>query len=170
MSWSIASLLMGGLIVAAVAYVMSPSPVHLSQIRFEVSVSGWSSLVPQLSVSPDGQWIALVEGSPGTSATLAVRSMKSSLIQKLTSIEGMGLNPFWSPDSRYIAFFSGEKLRKISITGGVPEDICRVETGLGHSGTWNQDGIILFSGAKGLNTVSAVGGESQTDRKSTCLN
>jgi len=32
--------------------------------------------------------------------------------------------PFWSPDSRYLAFFAGGKLKKIDASGGPPETIC----------------------------------------------
>jgi eukaryotic-like serine/threonine-protein kinase len=69
--------------------------------------------------------------------------------------------PFWSPDSRFVAFFSEGKLRKIDITGGRPQTICDAPPA--RSGSWNEDGIIVFtpgSGA-GLHMVPAAGGVPQ---------
>jgi Tol biopolymer transport system component len=51
--------------------------------------------------------------------------------------------PFWSPDSRFIGFFSEGKVKKVSVFGGFPQTICDAEFGLG--GTWNKDGVILFA-------------------------
>jgi hypothetical protein len=50
--------------------------------------------------------------------------------------------PFWSPDGRSIGFFAGGKLRKVSIAGGPPVNLCDVKDGRG--GTWNRDGTIIF--------------------------
>src|SRR6185437_6833997 len=49
----------------------------------------------------------------------------------------------WSPDSRYIGFFADGKLKRIEISGLIPEDLCTV----GSAGlpTWNQYGIVLFA-------------------------
>jgi len=81
--------------------------------------------------------------------------------------------PFWSPDSRYLAFFDLETsktekrrlfyLRKINVSSGLPQTLCEVE-GWISGGTWNRDGVILFSQGKTsdattLYRVSAAGGE-----------
>ena len=67
--------------------------------------------------------------------------------------------PFWSPDSRFIAFFSNShKIRKIPAAGGTVQTICDTSTFGG--GTWNQDGTILFGVVrKGLMRVPQLGGE-----------
>ena len=53
--------------------------------------------------------------------------------------------PFWSPDSRFIGFFAQGKLKKIEISGGPAVALCDVDSeGVG-GGTWNRDGVILFS-------------------------
>ena len=69
------------------------------------------------------------------------------------------VSPFWSPDSRYLAFFSGGKLKKIQLPGGRPEVICDSAL-LTQSGTWGPGGTILFSqGTNGpIARVNAAGG------------
>ena len=51
--------------------------------------------------------------------------------------------PFWSPDGRFIAYFADGKGKKIDITGGVAQVLA--DTPLGRGGTWNQEGVILFT-------------------------
>ena len=67
--------------------------------------------------------------------------------------------PFWSPDNRFIGFFTDGSLKVIPAAGGPAEVLCR-ETGLGRGGTWNRDGVILFSrDNRKLWRVEATGGE-----------
>ena len=47
--------------------------------------------------------------------------------------------PFWSPDSRSLAFFAESKLKRIAIAGGPPQTICDVPAGPG-SGSWGSKG------------------------------
>jgi Tol biopolymer transport system component len=66
-------------------------------------------------------------------------------------------SPFWSPDSRFVAFHGSGELKKIDLQSGAVTAIC--ETGLGYGGVWNQDGVILFGSNRGVMRVSAVGGK-----------
>lgn len=67
--------------------------------------------------------------------------------------------PFWSPDSRYIGFFAGGKLKAIEASGGTAAVICDAPIPLG--ATWNQEGVIVFApdaGSGPLFQVSASRG------------
>jgi eukaryotic-like serine/threonine-protein kinase len=68
------------------------------------------------------------------------------------------LRPFWSPDSRFLGFFAGGKLRKIEVSGGPPITVCDAPNDRG--GTWSRDGVIVFEAAypAALQKVSASGG------------
>jgi len=69
--------------------------------------------------------------------------------------------PFWSPDSRYIGFFSNGKLKKVRVAGGPPVVLCDATGGRG--GTWNRDNVIVFASSTTLlQRVSAEGGVPQT--------
>ncbi|MCI0352612.1 MAG: hypothetical protein L0Z53_24595, partial [Acidobacteriales bacterium] len=66
--------------------------------------------------------------------------------------------PFWSPDSRFICFAEGDKLKKIAIAGGAPETLCD-SLGTFSVGAWNREGVILLSaGPRGIMRISANGG------------
>ena len=62
--------------------------------------------------------------------------------------------PFWSPDSRSLAFFGSSKLLTVSIAGGLPEAVADIQQGRG--GTWTDNGVILFT-PRGGGVVHRVG-------------
>jgi Tol biopolymer transport system component/predicted Ser/Thr protein kinase len=70
-----------------------------------------------------------------------------------------GSAPFFSPDGRWLAFFSGGMLRKVPVSGGSAIGIAESQNTRG--GTWTQDGRIIFtpSGRDGLFQVGEGGGE-----------
>jgi len=67
--------------------------------------------------------------------------------------------PFWSADSTQLAFFAAGSLKRVDISGGLPETIAEAENGRG--GSWGADGIILFTprSAGTVARVAASGGE-----------
>jgi hypothetical protein len=71
--------------------------------------------------------------------------------------------PFWSPDSHSVAFFAEGRLRKVDVSGGPPVDVCAAR-GI-FRGTWNSNGVIVFSEGQELHRISAAGGESSTGTK-----
>lgn len=68
------------------------------------------------------------------------------------------MHPFWSPDGKYIGFFSNGKLRKIAISGGSPAPLADVSNPRG--GSWGKNDIILYTPniVEGILQVSANGG------------
>jgi hypothetical protein len=78
-------------------------------------------------------------------------SLDSVEARALTGTDGANF-PFWSPDSRSIAFFAQGKLKKIEVSGGPAQTLCDAPSGEG--GTWNRDGVIVFAatGSAGLRT------------------
>jgi len=71
---------------------------------------------------------------------------------------GSGGQPFWSPDSRSIGFFSGGKLKRIDVSGGPAQTLC--DAAIAGGGTWNRDGIIVLvrNVEAGLYRIPATGG------------
>lgn len=106
-----------------------------------------------LALSPNGRMLVMLQASSG----LVVRSLDSNVVRPLAGTE-LGRTPFWSPDSRTIAFFAGNSLKTISASGGPTEVLCK-ETGYGNGGTWSARGVILFATEVGsLKRVPAEGG------------
>ena len=68
------------------------------------------------------------------------------------------LFPFWSPDGKYLAFFSQGKLKKVPVAGGTVQVLCDAPEGRG--GSWNEQGTIIFAPriAGSLQSVSDGGG------------
>jgi eukaryotic-like serine/threonine-protein kinase len=130
-------------------------------IRFQIPVPEKVTPppVPLFALSPDGRQLAFAAtGSDGVQR-LWVRGLDSLEVRPLLDSESTFLGLFfWSPDSRFIAFWDGRKLKKIAVSGGPAETLCD-PTGLLTGGSWNRDGVIIFGGASGgLRRVSAAGG------------
>ncbi len=142
------------LALAVPAFLQMRRNEVLPQTRFLMPVNDMP--VPEaMAISPDGQSVAY-SASDGGRPVLFVRTINSETPLKLMGTEGAGAL-FWSPDSRYIAFFANGKLRKVEATGGPPANIG--DTPDMQGGTWNAGDVILFSSSKGLMRVSAVGGD-----------
>jgi eukaryotic-like serine/threonine-protein kinase len=92
-------------------------------------------------ISPDGNSIAFIAEGEGKQL-LWVRPLHAAAAQPLAGTEGASY-PFWSPDSKFIGFFAGGKMKKVEASGGVVQSLCDAPYGRG--GSWNRDGVILFT-------------------------
>jgi Tol biopolymer transport system component len=110
-------------------------------------------------LSPDGSKLVFAARDESGDRSLWIRPLDSLSAQKLGGTEGASF-PFWSPDSRWVAFFVTGKLRKIDVSGGPPETVCEAPNGRG--GSWSQEGTIVFAPEVfgGLARVASAGGES----------
>ena len=73
---------------------------------------------------------------------LWLRPVASADGRAIEGTEGAAF-PFWSHDSRFIAFFAGGKLKKVAITGGPP--IVVADAADGGGGSWSRDNVIVFA-------------------------
>jgi Tol biopolymer transport system component/predicted Ser/Thr protein kinase len=107
-------------------------------------------------LSPDGQQIAFV-ASKDNKTIIFVQRLATGKAEPLAGTEE-GIFPFWSPDGKYLGFFSNGKLKKIKATGGPVQALCDAPDGRG--GAWNEQGTILFAPriAGPLQRVSDGGG------------
>ena len=104
---------------------------------------------PRIALSPDGTQLAFIpRTSDGKPTLLWVRRMDGTEASPLTGTDG-AQNPFWSPDSRSVAFLSNTQLKRIDLSGGPPQIVYTDPTGgtaaVTASGAWNKDGTILFN-------------------------
>jgi eukaryotic-like serine/threonine-protein kinase len=145
------------LVAAALAIVaflrVSDRPVEQPRVHLSVPLPG-NTAPGFFALSPDGR--SLVMSYQGG---LGIRSLDSGEMRLLTGTLGGARTPFWSPDSRTIAFFAERKLKTVAASGGPPLTLCE-NTGIGNGGTWNRAGAIVFATEAGvLNRVSASGGQ-----------
>jgi len=121
-----------------------------------------------LAISPDGTHIAYVSpnldlppGAPGRNR-LQVRSLGGLSVRDLPGTAG-ARQPFFSPDSQWIGFFTDAgELKKISLAGGNPVTVLEKINGSTWAfGVWDEDDTIIFGAREGLQRVSADGGPPQ---------
>jgi Tol biopolymer transport system component len=153
-------LLFSGLLAAVSISLVVLAFVHSREQSPPQEVARMSVLLPEksralsLAVSPDGREIAVVLVKEGKQQ-IWLRALD---VLELTALEGTdgAADPFWSPDSRSIAFFADARLKKIDRLGGPVQTLCDALGALG--GTWNRNGEILFGGLGRLQKISASGG------------
>jgi Tol biopolymer transport system component len=134
-----------------------PSPVRFA-VGPPAGAEFADSTVPV--VSPDGRKIVFTTLSRGGEGKLWLRLMDSPEPRELPGA-GAGGAPFWSPDSRFVAYFSGGKLFKVDTMGGPPVTLCAA-SGLG--GTWSTNNVILIGSSQteqSLRRVPATGGDAR---------
>jgi len=149
LGWGAALVLLAAL--APLAYQrIRERPATPSPMRFQVP-----PIVPfagpgNFGLSPDGRHLAFVgRGSDGI-ARLWLRAMDSLEVRLLPGSETGDATPppFWSPDGRFVAFEADGKLKKLDVTGGLPQTLCDLQ-GVAVGGSWNRDGDIIVGNTNG---------------------
>ena len=93
------------------------------------------------ALSPDGTKLAFVGRTQGK-AHLWLRTLAESESRLLPDSED-GYNPFWSPDSRWIGFFTPLKLKKIEVASSSVVNMLD-RPGANQMGSWNSRGVIIY--------------------------
>jgi serine/threonine protein kinase/Tol biopolymer transport system component len=163
------------LLIAAVSgltiWNLKPTPrVARSVSRFTITLPPGQQLAvegsgPAVALSPDGTHLAYVVRE-GLTQRVYLRAMDSLEARPIPGTEGpvSGTNfaePFFSPDSQWIGFFAGGKLKKVSVSGGAALTLCDVLLSSGAS--WGSQGMIALSPGpiSILQQVPDVGGTPQ---------
>ena len=136
-------------------------PTVTDLVRFEIPVPEKATIAPGdgLALAPDGRKLAFKATGPDGVPRLWVRSLDSLDVRPLPGSEPAQTSVFfWSPDSQFLAFDAGGKLKKINLFSGSTEIVCNLTDAM-LGGSWNSDGVIIFSEPPaGLMRVSANGG------------
>ena len=132
-----------------------PAAPASAPVRFQIQTPMTDEPM-SFALSPDGRSIVFAGVGEGVSK-LFVRRLDDVRLKPLAGTDN-AIFPFWSPDSRSIAFFAGGKLKTIDADGGSLRVLADAINGRG--GAWNADGTIVYapSTAGGLVRVAASGG------------
>jgi serine/threonine protein kinase len=130
----------------------SSSPVFFLDVTTPPTTEPFS-----FAISPDGRQLVFVADNQKTSQLFLRHLDRVGEPLALVGTEN-ATYPFWSPDSRAIAFFADGKLKRLDLSGGGPQVLASAPNGRG--GTWNSNDVIVFSPTVtgGLWQVSATGG------------
>jgi eukaryotic-like serine/threonine-protein kinase len=161
-------LLLTTLTMAFLLYRQQPESGLPVVVKFEVPPPGSTTFrannapltanAPFPELSPDGRKLVFV-ASTEQRQVLWIRSMDAPVPTALTGTED-GIGPFWSPDSKYIAFFTATRLNKIPAVGGPVQVLCDFKLSEVRGGTWStEDAILLGKGDAPLQRISSAGGQ-----------
>ena len=173
--WKRRELVLSALLASVSIALLGLAFVHFRQrppearpIRFSVyppekmMIARLNDAGPAL-ISPDGSRLVFVSMDSAGKSQLWVQPLDALGAQPLSGTANATF-PFWSPDSRYLAFFADGKLKKVSAGGESLQTLCDAPDGRG--GSWGKPldgdpGIIVFAPDvfTGLSRVSAAGGE-----------
>jgi Tol biopolymer transport system component len=152
--WALAAVATLAALALAFFHFREAPPVE-RVLRYSIPAPEKTS-IHTFALSPDGHYLAMAVTQEGK-RELWVRALDTLQPQRLPGTDE-ATYPFWSPDSRYIGFFTQGKLKKIAVSGGPAQSLCDAPDGRG--GTWNRDGVILFAPTPNaaLQRVTAIGG------------
>ncbi len=146
-----------GILAWFTAWSIKPgTPASVSRLEIVLPVEqplGWNRR-HEVILSPNGEHLVYASANQ-----LYLRSLDQMEVAPIRGAEGDIENPFFSPDGEWVGFWDwGEnKLKKVSIRGGAPVELCdaaRVD-----GAHWTADDTIVFArGTEGIWRVSANGG------------
>jgi serine/threonine protein kinase len=164
-AWALAAIALVVAVLATAVPYFRRTPAEVRPVHFTISAPEKESFpvlantANYLSVSPDGSRLAFVAVDSTGHSMIWIRALDSHIAQQIPGTDD-GNGPFWSPDSRFIAFTANSLLKKVSVAGGPPQTLAAFP-GIG-MGTWNREGVILFSSgsASAILRVSSAGGSA----------
>jgi len=156
LSWIVAAVAI--CVAAVLGYLQltatSPTPqVH----QFAITEPQNAQFLSWPQISPDGKLLAFMASDSSGATHIWIRPLNSLQAYPLPGTENVH-RPFWSPDSRYLAFSDNGQIKKIPAQGG-PAVLVGQAPGAA-DGSWGSSGIILFDGAQSdsIRQIPASGG------------
>jgi serine/threonine protein kinase len=161
----IGALLSVAAIASIITWNLKPSPLR-PVTRTVINLPAGQQLAglqngPALALSPDGTLLSYV-ARQGVAQQIYLRAMDSPEARAVPGTEG-AVNPFFSPDSQWLGFFAGGKVKKISVSGGA--SLILGDAPFPYGASWGSQGTIAFTptaGATPLQQVSDAGGTPQS--------
>jgi eukaryotic-like serine/threonine-protein kinase len=158
--WLAAALLLLGLLGALVLSRRARDPAPAASIRFTIPPPPGAAFQGMPAISPDGRRLAFVATTSDGRELLWTRPLEALEARALEGTDGAAY-PFWSPDGRFVAFFAQRKLKRIDVSGGIPQILCDAPEPRG--GSWGSRGTIVFSANTGgqIARVAESGGRAE---------
>ncbi|MBN2317984.1 MAG: protein kinase [Acidobacteria bacterium] len=160
--WLVATLVLGAVIAGIIVWKIKPiDSTKLKQVvhaTYNLPKDHYFSneYQPLLAVSPEGsQFVYCAQDG------IYLRSISKDQAIIIPGTKGIAQSPFFSPDGKWIGYYSPseKKLKKIRISGGIPTDLCIVDSNPVIP-DWGADGNIVFGQfGKGIMQIPEKGGK-----------
>ena len=161
MAWALAAVAVVSLAVAAWAWSSRPAADEKRSARLTISIPPGAEITSYPAISRDGRTVAYVSQLGADDAQLYLRDLNAFEARAVAGSAG-AKQPFFSPDGKWVAFFSRGLLWKAEVAGGAPVRIADAAYAFG--GTWNDDNTIIYSTSlgSGLFRIPAAGGNPES--------
>jgi eukaryotic-like serine/threonine-protein kinase len=157
--WIAAALMLGVVVAGAVIWNLRvPELRQIVRFNYELPEGQEFTGDCPIDISHDGKKIVY-----STSKGLYLHSMDDLEAKLVRGTSETAENPFFSPDGKWIGFFSSadKKLKKIPVSGGAPVAVADVSP-LGFC-DWNEDGTIVYGQREtGIMRISENGGTPES--------
>jgi eukaryotic-like serine/threonine-protein kinase len=159
--WASAVIAGVSLAVAAFAVWNRPTAVQKTAVRLTIPLPPGQELTSYPAITRDGQTVAYVARQGTDDAQLYLRDLSSFEPRHVTGSSG-ALQPFFSPDGQWVAFFAQGQLQKVEVSGGAPVRLAEAPNPNG--ATWNDDNSIIYASSlgSGLLRIPASGGSPES--------
>ena len=146
-AWALVAALFAAVLALVFRVTSRPATEPAVPIRFALSPPKdvhftWSIGSSPFAVSPNGRHLAFTATGPDNRRRVWLHAFDSLESRPIAGTEG-AFGAFWSPDGRAIGFFTPDRLKRVSISGGDVSVICDAQFGGG--ATWNRDDVIVFA-------------------------
>ena len=119
MAWAPAAVAVVSLAVAAWAWSSRPAADEKRSARLTISIPPGAEITSYPAITRDGRTVAYVSQLGADDAQLYLRDLNAFEARAVAGSAG-AKQPFFSPDGRWVAFFSRGLLWKAEVAGGAP--------------------------------------------------
>jgi len=140
--WGAVTLLAGAALTLGVLRFTQTEPIP-KVARYAIGKPHNLSTISWPRISPDGTMLSFEAGDSSGEGGIYIRPINSLDAFLLVKTNLGNSRPFWSPDSKQLAYFENDRLKKIAIAGGLSQLVCEAA---GYDGSWGKNGIIVFDG------------------------
>src|SRR5215471_17483731 len=133
------------LLVGVAIWALWPRTAPLANaMHFAVPLPEGVTSCEYVSLSPDGRKLLINVGRGGG---FWIRDLNALEWRRVPNTLG-AFGPFWSPDSRFIAFTVADQIKKIDLSGGPAQSLSTIVVEP-VDGAWNRDGVIIVGNPNG---------------------
>jgi Tol biopolymer transport system component len=137
-------------VVAAASLIFAlrsrPTAVPKTTARLTIPLPPGQEITSYPAITRDGRTVAYVTQQGADAPQLYLRDLNSFESRAVAGSSG-ALQPFFSPDGKWVAFFAQGQLQKAEVAGGAP--IRLAEAAFPFGGTWNDNNTIIYAGSLG---------------------